>query len=238
MALPADARLYALVPAAGTGTRMAASLPKQYLTLRGATVAEHTLNRLLAFAPIEQVVVCTAASDLWWPQLGIAHHKRIRSVRGGDSRAQSVLNGLLALREICTPNDWVLVHDMARPCVRLSDIETLLRECGPAGAILAAPVTDTIKRADGANNIVATEPRSALWRALTPQLFPVVALQQALEKALAAGVEITDEAAAMEFVGAQPTLVPGRVDNIKITVPEDLALAGFYLDRQAQESTL
>lgn len=235
MALPADARLYALVPAAGSGTRMAASLPKQYLTLRGCTVAEHTLNRLLSFAPIERIVVCTSASDLWWPQLGIAHHPRIRSALGGDSRAQSVLNGLRALAEFCGPRDWVMVHDMARPCVRLSDLDLLLQQCGPEGAILAAPVTDTVKRADQ-QRIVATEPREALWRALTPQLFPVQALAQALEQALAAGVAVTDEAAAMERAGVQPRLVPGHADNIKVTLPEDLPLAGFYLDRQMQES--
>ncbi|MFN3714605.1 MAG: 2-C-methyl-D-erythritol 4-phosphate cytidylyltransferase [Alcanivoracaceae bacterium] len=235
MALPADARLYALVPAAGVGTRMAASLPKQYLTLRGSTVAEQTLSRLLAFAPIQQIVVATSSVDLWWPQLGIAHHQRVRSVLGGETRALSVLSGLRALKEIATERDWVLVHDMARPCVRLSDIEILLRDCGPEGAILAAPVTDTIKRADR-DHVLATVPRQQLWRALTPQLFPIYALHDALTAALAAGVEITDEASAIERTGIQPRLVTGHADNIKITVPADLALAGFYLDRQKQES--
>jgi 2-C-methyl-D-erythritol 4-phosphate cytidylyltransferase len=237
MALPADVRLYALVPAAGSGSRMAASLPKQYLSLRGCTVAEHTLSRLLAFAPIQQIVVATSASDLWWPQLGIAHHKRIRSVLGGDTRAESVLNGLRALKEVSSERDWVLVHDMARPCVRLSDIETLLRESGPEGAILAAPISDTVKRADQ-QHILATVPRQQLWRALTPQLFPLHALHDALASALAAGADITDEASAMERAGVQPKLVPGQADNIKITVPADLPLAGFYLDRQKQEALL
>ena len=235
MPLPADARLYALVPAAGTGERMAASLPKQYLTLRGSTVAEHTLSRLLAFAPIQQVVVATSSADLWWPQLGIAHHKRVRSVLGGETRAHSVLNGLQALKEVTCERDWVLVHDMARPCVRLSDIESLLRECGPEGAILAAPITDTVKRADQ-QHILATVPRQQLWRALTPQLFPLHALHAALASALAAGADITDEASAMERTGVQPKLVPGQPDNIKITLPSDLPLAGFYLDRQKQEA--
>ncbi len=235
MALPADARLYALVPAAGAGSRMAASLPKQYLTLRGSTVAEHTLSRLLAFAPIQQIVVATSASDLWWPQLGIAHHKRIRSVLGGETRAHSVLNGLRALTEVAGERDWVLVHDMARPCVRLSDIESLLRECGPEGAILATRITDTVKRADK-QHILATVPRQQLWRALTPQLFPLHALHDALASALAAGADITDEASAIERIGLQPKLVAGQPDNIKITLPADLPLAGFYLDRQKQES--
>ena len=235
MALPADARLYALVPAAGAGSRMAASLPKQYLTLRGSTVAEHTLSRLLAFAPIQQIVVATSAADLWWPQLGIAHHKRIRSVLGGDTRAHSVLNGLQALKEVAGERDWVLVHDIARPCVRLSDIELLLRECGPEGAILATSITDTVKRADY-QHILATVPRQQLWRALTPQLFPLHALYDALASALAAGTDVTDEASAMECSGVQPKLVAGQPDNIKITVPSDLPLAGFYLDRQKQEA--
>lgn len=235
MPLPADARLYALVPAAGTGERMAASLPKQYLTLRGSTVAEHTLSRLLSFAPIQKIVVATSASDLWWPQLGVAHHKRIRSVLGGESRAHSVLNGLMALKEQASERDWVLVHDMARPCVRLSDIETLIRECGTEGAILAAPISDTVKRADQ-NRILATVPRQQLWRALTPQLFPVYPLFDALQSALTAKAEITDEASAVERAGGQPKLVAGHADNIKITVPADLALAGFYLDRQKQEA--
>ncbi len=235
MALPADTRFYALVPAAGAGSRMAASLPKQYLTLRGSTVAEHTLSRLLAFAPIQQIVVATSASDLWWPQLGIAHHKRIRSVLGGETRAQSVLNGLKALKEVAREGDWVLVHDMARPCVRLSDIESLLRECGPEGAILATSITDTVKRADN-QHILATVARQQLWRALTPQLFPLHALHDALAGALADGADITDEASAMERIGVQPKLVAGQPDNIKITLPSDLPLAGFYLDRQKQEA--
>ncbi|MDF1630142.1 MAG: 2-C-methyl-D-erythritol 4-phosphate cytidylyltransferase [Alcanivoracaceae bacterium] len=234
MPLPADARLYALVPAAGSGERMAASLPKQYLTLRGSTVAEHTLSRLLSFAPIEQIVVATSASDLWWPQLGIAHSKRIRSVLGGETRAHSVLNGLMALKESASERDWVLVHDMARPCVRLSDIETLIRECANEGAILAAPISDTVKRA-GNGSILATVPRQQLWRALTPQLFPIYPLFDALQSALAANAEITDEASAMERAGVQPRLVAGHPDNIKITVPADLPLAAFYLDRQTQE---
>lgn len=235
MALPADTRFYALVPAAGAGSRMVASLPKQYLTLRGSTVAEHTLSRLLAFAPIQQIVVATSASDLWWPQLGIAHHKRIRSVLGGETRAQSVLNGLKALKEVAREGDWVLVHDMARPCVRLSDIESLLRECGPEGAILATSITDTVKRADN-QHILATVARQQLWRALTPQLFPLHALHDALAGALADGADITDEASAMERIGVQPKLVAGQPDNIKITLPSDLPLAGFYLDRQKQEA--
>lgn len=235
MTLPAASRLYALVPAAGSGTRMAASLPKQYLSLRGRTVAEHTLTRLLAYAPIDSIVVATAANDLWWPQLGIAHHPRIRSAVGGASRAESVCNGLQTLLQEARQQDWVLVHDMARPCVRLSDIDALVQGCGAEGAVLAAALVDTIKQARH-GQIECTLPRTALWRALTPQLFTIGALHEALQAALLVGTDITDEASAMEAQGVQPKLICGHSDNIKITVPADLALAGFYLDRQQQEA--
>lgn len=236
MPLPADARLHALIPAAGSGQRMASSLPKQYLSLAGSTVAEQTLSRLLPFQQLSQFVVVTAASDLWWPQLDLAHDQRIRSVVGGETRAQSVLSGLAALKESAGEQDWVLVHDMARPCVRLADIEKLIAECGPEGAILATPITDTVKRATASEQILATVPRQQLWRALTPQLFPLNALFDALQSALAAGVEITDEASAMERVGVQPKLVLGHTDNIKITLSADLPLAAFYLQQQQREA--
>jgi len=235
MPLPNNARLYAVVPAAGTGSRMAASLPKQYLSLFGRTVAEHTLARLLGFAPLEKIVVATAATDLWWPQLGVAHHLRVRSVLGGGTRAHSVLNALTLLQNDAGPDDWVLVHDIARPCLRLSDIEHLIERVGKDGAILAAPLTDTIKRTSQHQQIAETISRETLWRALTPQLFPLMSLQHALTTALAASVVVTDEASAMEYAGFSPLLVQGHADNIKITLPADLPLAGFYLERQRQE---
>lgn len=234
MSLPAGSRLYALVPAAGSGTRMQSALPKQYLSLQGGTVAEQTLTRLLAYGLIDSIVVATAANDLWWPQLAIAHHPRIRSALGGASRAESVRNGLLVLLQQAREQDWVLVHDIARPCVRLSDIDALVQGSGPEGAVLAAPLVDTIKQARQ-SHIERTVPRSELWRALTPQLFAIGALRDALERALIAGDEITDEASAMEAQGIQPRLICGHSDNIKITLPEDLALAGFLLRRQQQE---
>ena len=234
MALPVEARLFAVVPAAGTGTRMGAPLPKQYMTVQGQTIAEHTLARLLAFAPLESVVVATSKDDLWWPQLAVAHHGRVKSVLGGNSRAASVLACLQALEGIARDDDWVLVHDMARPCVRLSDIEKLIQSCGDQGAILAVPVTDTVKRAS-ADQITATLPREHLWRALTPQLFPVSALRDALATGLESGVALTDEASAMEAKGWTPKLVEGRADNIKLTRPADLALVRFYLQQQDDE---
>ncbi|HCE39805.1 MAG: 2-C-methyl-D-erythritol 4-phosphate cytidylyltransferase [Alcanivorax sp.] len=223
--------LYAVVPAAGVGARMGAALPKQYLTLEGRTVAEHTLTRLLAFAPLRRVVVAVAAGDPWWPELDVARHRRVEAVTGGASRAASVRAGVAAVLAR-DPDAWVMVHDMARPLVRLSDIQALVDGCGEDGAILARRVTDTIKRADGDDRIAATLDRRHIWRALTPQLFPARALHDALGGDLGA---ITDEASALEATGRRPALVEGRADNIKITLPEDLALARFYLGTQEEE---
>ncbi|MBM1143380.1 2-C-methyl-D-erythritol 4-phosphate cytidylyltransferase [Alcanivorax sp. ZXX171] len=223
--------LYAVVPAAGVGARMGAALPKQYLTLEGRTVAEHTLTRLLAFAPLRRVVVAVAAGDPWWPELDVARHRRVQTVTGGASRAASVRAGVAAVLAR-DPDAWVMVHDMARPLVRLSDIQALVDGCGEDGAILARRVTDTIKRADGDDRIAATLDRRHIWRALTPQLFPARALHDALGGDLDA---ITDEASALEATGRHPALVEGRADNIKITLPEDLALARFYLGTQEEE---
>tara|TARA_R110001606_G_scaffold13274_5_gene57899 strand:+ start:4507 stop:5229 length:723 start_codon:yes stop_codon:yes gene_type:complete len=230
-----DAAIYAVVPAAGVGARMGAGLPKQYLTLAGRTLAEHTLSRLLAFAPIRQVVVAVAEADPWWPELSVARQPRVTTVHGGDSRAHSVRAGLdeVLARD---PDAWVLVHDMARPLLRLSDIQALLDSCAgqddAQGAILALPVNDTVKQAGPGARIEATLDRTLIWRALTPQLFPAAALHDALTGAHAG---TTDEASAMEAAGWRPRLVPGRADNIKVTLPEDLALARFYLEAQRQE---
>ncbi|MDF1781378.1 MAG: 2-C-methyl-D-erythritol 4-phosphate cytidylyltransferase [Alcanivoracaceae bacterium] len=234
MALPADARLFAVVPAAGTGSRMGAALPKQYLTVQGRTIAEHTLGRLLSFARIEKVVVATSRDDMWWPQLQVAHHNKVISSLGGRTRAESVLASLESLRDIAADTDWVLVHDMARPCVRLSDVENLIQQCEQQGAILARPVTDTIKQADN-SKISATLQRDNIWCALTPQLFPIGALRDALIAGIEKGLPITDEASAMEAMGWKPKLVSGRVDNIKVTLSSDLQLARFYLAQQDDE---
>ena len=224
--------LYAVVPAAGIGERMRAGIPKQYLTLAGKTLTEHTLQRLLSFAPIESVIVAVAGDDPWWQTLPVANHPRIQTVTGGASRAESVRNALAQVLMDGGEQAWVLVHDMARPLLRLSDIQTLLDSTDQQGAILGLPVVDTIKQADDQGRIETTLDRTRVWRALTPQLFPAAALYEALSGDLTA---ITDEASAMERQGAQPALVAGHSDNIKITVPEDLPLARFYLARQFEE---
>ncbi len=227
--------LWAVVPAAGVGRRMGGSVPKQYLPLGGRRVIECTLERLLAVPGMEAVYVALAENDAWWPEGPFAGDDRVRRVAGGEERAHSVLNALRVLERDAGGRGWVLVHDAARPCVRVADVERLIDEVAthPVGGILASPLHDTIKRTGAGECVVrATIPREELWRALTPQMFRIGMLCQALENALMRGQQVTDEASAMELAGRYPLLVEGHADNIKITHPEDLALAAFYLDRQ------
>lgn len=221
-------RYTAIVPAAGIGSRMAADRPKQYLTLAGCTVLEQTLNSLLSHPDIGEIIVATAAHDTWFQELTLATHPRIKQVLGGAERADTVLN---ALAQVHT--EWVLVHDAARPCLSAHDLATVMIAGSQAqGAILASRVRDTMKRGDGQGAIKSSVARDELWHALTPQCFASATLRQALAEALAAGVTITDEASAMEWAGFKPLLVEGRADNIKITRPEDLALAQFFLEQK------
>lgn len=225
----ADA-LWAVVPAAGSGRRMGAEKPKQYLPLAGRPVITHVLDRLASHPRVSGIVVVLAEDDDWWPALDYRHDKLLPGAPGGETRAQSVANGLDALRSCAGPDDWVLVHDAARPCVPREDLDALLRAAADGhGALLALPIHDTVKRADAAGRVVGTVDRRHLWRALTPQLFRIEALSKALAEAHAAGVEVTDEAMAMERAGYRPHLVAGSGENIKITVPADLALAEYYL---------
>ncbi|EPT8450161.1 2-C-methyl-D-erythritol 4-phosphate cytidylyltransferase [Vibrio fluvialis] len=226
------AKITAIVPAAGIGSRMQADRPKQYLILHGHTVLEHTVEVLLRHPDVGQVVVAVSDNDPYFGSLALANHPRVVRVSGGKERADSVLS---ALDYVCQHqlSEWVLVHDAARPCVDHADISQLIAtaQTHTVGAILAAPVRDTMKRADGGQNIDHTVDRVALWHALTPQMFRAQSLMQALTQALAAQAVITDEASAFEWLGQKPALVAGRADNIKITQPEDLALAEFYLSR-------
>ncbi|ELI1839424.1 2-C-methyl-D-erythritol 4-phosphate cytidylyltransferase [Vibrio fluvialis] len=226
------AKITAIVPAAGVGSRMQADRPKQYLILHGHTVLEHTVEVLLRHPDVGQVVVAVSDNDTYFDSLTLANHPRVVRVSGGKERADSVLS---ALDYVCRHqlSEWVLVHDAARPCVEHADISQLIAtaQTHTVGAILAAPVRDTMKRADGGQNIDHTVDRVALWHALTPQMFRAQPLMQALTQAIAAQAVITDEASAFEWLGQKPALVAGRADNIKITQPEDLALAEFYLSR-------
>lgn len=229
------------MPAAGTGTRMDSATPKQYLPLAGRPVILHTLERLCQCAAVQGVIVGLSIDDEHWRGLQpeFEAQEKFRGVFvGGVERADTVLNGLQALSQFADADDWVLVHDAARPSVRASDIDKLIHAVigqHADGGLLALPVTDTVKRADTQQRVRETVVRDDLWRALTPQLFPIAALTQALEQALERGITVTDEASAMEHSGARPLLVQGHSDNIKITLPGDLALAQLFMQQQ-QES--
>ncbi|MFM5134184.1 2-C-methyl-D-erythritol 4-phosphate cytidylyltransferase [Aeromonas rivipollensis] len=221
--------LTAIVPAAGIGSRMGADCPKQYLTLAGKTILEHTLGCLLSHPAIARVIVALAPHDGWFEQLTVAADPRILRVEGGIERAYSVLNALHVAE-----GKWVLVHDAARPCLCHGDLDKLIATAMACdGAILGSRVRDTMKRTDGAGNIVATVEREQLWHALTPQMFPTGTLKRALKEGLALGALITDEASAMERAGFTVKMVEGRADNIKVTRPEDLSLAELFLQQQS-----
>lgn len=226
--------IWAVVPAAGRGTRFGSETPKQYLEVGGRPLLAYTLDALLAHPAVAGVVLAVSADDRWWP--GWTEHagKPVRTCTGGDSRAASVLAALEALPESVRPDEFVLVHDAARPNLAAEDLDRLLERgrADPVGAILATPVRDTLKRAGDDGGIDGTEPRERLWRALTPQLFRRLQLTRALQAAAAQGVEVTDEAMAMERQGLRPLLVEGREDNFKITTPADLARFEFELSRR------
>ena len=225
--------IWALVPAAGQGRRFGGEVPKQYLEVAGKPLIVHALDALLAHPGIEGAVVALAADDPWWPGWTSLRGKPVRACTGGAERADSVLAALRALPDTVSGETFVLVHDAARPNLRAGDIDRLLAAATrhADGAILAAPVRDTLKRADGDGRIEGTAPRERLWRALTPQAFTRDLLQQALEAAQADGASVTDEAMAVERLGRRPLLVEGREDNLKVTTPADLALAEFLLAR-------
>lgn len=221
----------AVVPAAGIGKRMQSDIPKQYLLLAGKTILEHCLLNLIAHPRIQHIILALHPQDPWFNKLSIASASWLTVVDGGKERADSVLNGL----QMARMSEWVLVHDAARPCLPHTDIDKLLALAGGHdGGILACPVRDTMKRSDDQGIVLHTEERQHLWHALTPQFFPRAQLQQALTNALARNISITDEASAIEWAGGRVRLVPGDPCNIKITHPEDLALAEFYLHRIKQ----
>ncbi len=234
-----SSKLWAIVPAAGVGQRAGAPIPKQYLPLNGKAVIEWTIERLLDFPDLYAVVVVVSEGDTRWHSLAAANHERVRRAPGGSERCHSVLNGLLLIDDDVSDNDWVIVHDAVRPCVRVKDIEKLMNQCRhrDVGGILAMPVRDTMKRADGDTTIVETLDRSCMWHALTPQSFRYGELRSALQQALAGGLEVTDEASAMEHAGVQPLLVEGHSDNIKVTLPQDVQLAAYFLRQQGMDGT-
>ncbi len=227
-------QVWAVVPAAGRGTRFGGPLPKQYLLAAGEPLLAHTLDALLSHAGVAGVMVAIAENDADWHGWTELAGKPVLTCTGGATRADSVLAGLQALPDSVRADDFVLVHDAARPNLPAADLGRLLEvgRIDPVGAILAAPVRDTLKRAGDDGGIDRTEPRERLWRALTPQLFRRHQLTRALLDATGAGVAVTDEAMAMERQGARPLLVEGDECNFKVTTPADLARFEFELSRR------
>ncbi|WP_336819575.1 2-C-methyl-D-erythritol 4-phosphate cytidylyltransferase [Cedecea sp. MMO-103] len=227
----------AVVPAAGIGSRMQTECPKQYLHIGDKTILEHAVASLMAHPRVGQVIVALSPNDTYFSSLPLATHPRVTVVTGGKQRADSVLAGLQAAGNA----EWVLVHDAARPCLHRDDLNNLLAitSGSKVGGILAAPVRDTMKRGEPGKGLIAhTVDREDLWHALTPQLFPLELLRSCLLRALDEGATITDEASALEYCGFHPELISARADNIKVTRPEDLALAAFYLTRLTQTENL
>lgn len=225
--------IVAVIPAAGVGKRMGADRPKQYLPLLDSTVLEQTLQCVDEMPFVSAIVISISDDDPYWASLNVSLSKPLIRVSGGAERVHSVANAVAHVVEQ-EMGGWIMVHDAARPCVRLEDVEKLIRavdhhECG---GILGMPVRDTMKQVGHAGDISATVDRFGLWHAFTPQLFRASLLHEALQAGLANPEKITDEASAIEALGYRPLMVEGASDNLKITRPEDLALASFYLQQR------
>jgi 2-C-methyl-D-erythritol 4-phosphate cytidylyltransferase len=236
--------IWAIVPAAGIGKRMQSDIPKQYLLLNGRPVLEHTINTLLKNKNINGLVIALRPDDVYFADIKINSNKPVLRAAGGIERADSVLNALTTLfqhNQFDANNDWVMVHDAVRACLKQQDIDRLVSEVAEDknGGLLALPVRDTMKRQNVGKSIATvakTIKRENLWHALTPQYFHAASLKNALEKAQLEDKKITDESSAMEIAGFSPRLVHGYEDNIKITRPDDLRLASLFL--QAQNSDI
>jgi 2-C-methyl-D-erythritol 4-phosphate cytidylyltransferase len=232
-------RYFVVIPAAGSGRRFSAAVPKQYAALGSSTVIEHALGAFESDPDCAGIVVVVAADDTMWPAIAARRSRLIESVPGGAERAHSVRNGLRALAARVRDDDWIMVHDAARPCFTTQDLALLKRELAPhpVGGLLAMPLADTLKRAlepdSRVTHVDSTVDRTGLWRAATPQVFRCGVLLRALDAAFEANRTPTDEAQAVEWSGQRPRLVAGRTDNIKVTTAEDLALAAAILATHA-----
>jgi 2-C-methyl-D-erythritol 4-phosphate cytidylyltransferase len=237
MANASGFRFWVVIPAAGSSRRVGGDIPKQYLRLAGRSVIEWSLAPFLSRADCAGVVGVLARDDVRWKELAVAgwdesNQRKIRTTFGGEHRSDSVRAGLLALADDASAQDWIAVHDAARPCLRAADLDRLIvsLQDDPVGGLLAARVADTLKRAGADARVQETVSREALWRALTPQMFRYGVLKRALEVASEKSQLITDEAQAVELLGLRPRLIEGSADNIKITVPGDLSRAQRILE--------
>jgi 2-C-methyl-D-erythritol 4-phosphate cytidylyltransferase len=215
---------------------MQADRPKQYLNVAGKTILEHTLERLISFTSFEKIIVSVSAEDEYWADLSLDSHEKIEACQGGQERYDSVLNGLNYLKSKGVSDDaWVMVHDVARPCITSLDLQTLYDSKSVQGSLLGLQVRDTMKRTDVNGNVIATVDRNNLWHALTPQMATLGVLHQAITQSLADKISITDEASAIEYIGLAPKMIRGDPSNIKVTRPDDLALVESYLKNELKE---
>jgi len=230
------AKLWAIMPAAGVGSRMGLEFPKQYLTVAGKPIIQHSMELLLGIRDLTKLVVCLSPHDVHFSHLDVTH-PALHTTLGGASRAQSVLNGLLAIQDEVNADDWVLVHDAARPCLEPRVLSHFINvvQSDDVGGILALKAKDTLKRAgqgEHRGRILETLDRSDVWQAQTPQMFRYALLFNALNHALTNQLDVTDEASALEYQGHAVKLVDGSAANIKVTNPEDQALAEFLLSER------
>ena len=228
-------KLWAVVPAAGQGRRVSGAIPKQYREIAGMPVLAHTLKRLAAVRQIDATFVGISETDSHWHNLPLPPGMQVACYTGGQSRAETVWLGLQALQACVGTSDWILVHDAARPCVQVEDIDALISAVIPSldGGLLAVPVTDTIKVANQDSTTKRTMERRMLWRAQTPQLFRFSVLYSALQAVVHDLESISDESAAVEKLGLKPLIVQSAERNIKITNDKDLQLAEFFLSKQS-----
>lgn len=227
-------RFCALIVAAGVGSRMQADKPKQYLPLLDKSVLEYSVQALLKNPKLTQITLVISPNDCHFAHSPLANNPHIQTVAGGVERQHSVLNGLYALRAQQQADDYVLIHDGARPCLQQKELNALLDNANPEGAILAVKATDSIKQSSLTlpSQIDQSLPRAQIWQAQTPQLFPLGRLIYALEQCQKQQLSVTDEAEAMAHLGHHPKLISAVASNIKITHPQDLALAEFYLQQE------
>ena len=225
-----------VIAGGGSGKRMNRRVPKQYLEILGKTVIEHSMNAFLNHEMVAGVVVVTPPDDARWKAVEPTHPKFLCRIEGGKERCDSVLSGLNILQAHTGIDDWVLIHDAARPCISKKLIDTLLKKVvrHPVGGILAIPVTETMKKTSPKNAIIQSVAKENMWRAQTPQMFRLNALRGALTDLQQRQVIATDEASAMEFMGMRPLVVKGAEANLKITTPSDLPLAEYFLETEAK----
>ena len=224
---------FLIVPASGIGSRIGGDTPKQYLKLNnGLSVLDQTLKSLLSIDQIKGCIIAIAKNDTHFKQSEFFNHsKLLATATGGKERFHSVISALNSLKTFAKDNDWVLVHDAARPCVKTTDVVNLINQLKdhPTGGLLATRVVDTIKKANNIQ-VKSTLDRSHLWQAQTPQMYRFGVLSKALDNIIKNGLNITDEASSIEALGLESILIEGSKSNLKITTAEDLDLANFYLE--------